>query len=78
MSVIKISWAAARVNQRLTQEEVCKRLNISKPTLISWERGDSEPAFSKAQKLAGLYDISLDCISGGDKPPKERKRRKTG
>jgi len=60
--VFKLTWAAARVNKQLTQDEVCKLMSITKPTLINWEKGVTEPRFSQAQKLAGLYDVSLDMI----------------
>ena len=58
----KLTWAAARVNRQLTQDEVCRMMSITKPTLINWEKGTTEPKFSQAQKLADIYDISLDMI----------------
>lgn len=63
MSGLTLSWAAARVNASLTQDQVCQILNISKPTLINWEHERTEPSFSQAKTLATLYGISLDLIS---------------
>lgn len=35
----KISLAAARVNAGLTQDEVAKRMHVSKTTILNWEKG---------------------------------------
>ena len=59
---LQISLAAARVNAGLTQKEVAKRLKISKNTLVSWEKGNSEPKASQSYKLSELYNIPLDNI----------------
>lgn len=59
---IKISLAAARVNANLTQDDVVKRLKITKNTLVAWEKGTSEPKISQARELSELYNMPLDCI----------------
>lgn len=59
---IKISLAAARVNAGLTQEDVVKMLKITKNTLVSWEKGTSEPKISQARELSKLYNMPLDVI----------------
>lgn len=62
MSDFQISLAAARVNANLTQEEVAKALNVGKQTIVSWEKGKSEPKMSQCRMLSNLYDISIDNI----------------
>lgn len=62
---IKITLAAARVNAGLTQEDVTKALGITKNTLVSWEKGTSEPKITQAQELSKLYKMPLDCIFFG-------------
>ncbi len=57
-----ISLAAARVNAKLTQEEVAKKLRINKQTIVSWEKGESEPKVSQAMALSELYNIPIDNI----------------
>ena len=37
--MIQISLAAARVNAGLTQEEVAEKLQVSKKTIVNWEKG---------------------------------------
>ena len=57
-----IHLKAARVNAGYTQNEVVKRLNISKSTLISYEKYKSKPDIDTAQRLAELYGMSVDNI----------------
>lgn len=59
---IRISLAAARVNANLTQDDVVKRLKVAKNTLVSWEKGLSEPKISQARELSELYNMPLDHI----------------
>lgn len=59
---IKISMAAARVNAGLTQKQVCEALNISKTTLVSYEKGRTIPDVKIGGELAKLYNISPDNI----------------
>ena len=58
----KISLAAARVNAGLTQKQVCKALNISKTTLVNYEKGRTIPDVQIGGELAKLYKMSPDNI----------------
>lgn len=60
--VIQISLAAARVNAKLTQEDVAKRMKIGKRTIINWEKGVSAPSFADLKMLSDIYGIPLDNI----------------
>ena len=62
MEKLQISLAAARVNAELTQDDVSKKMKISKNTLVNWEKGLSEPTISQGRKLSELYNIPLDNI----------------
>lgn len=62
MRKIQISLAAARVNARLTQEEVAKALKVGKQTICSWENGNSEPKMSQIRQLSELYNMPIDYI----------------
>jgi len=59
---IQISLAAARVNAKLTQEEVAKRMKIGKRTIINWEKGAAIPSFSDLNMLSNIYEIPIDNI----------------
>lgn len=60
MGIFKL--AAARVNAGLKQTEVAKALNISKNTLISYEKYRTKPDIDTAQKMANLYGLSVNDI----------------
>ncbi len=62
MTELKISLAAARVNAGLTQDDVAKVLKVGKQTIVSWEKGKSEPKMSQSRQLSELYNIPLDYI----------------
>lgn len=62
MPELKISLAAARVNAGLTQNDVSKVLKVGKQTIVSWEKGKSEPKMSQSRQLSELYKIPLDYI----------------
>lgn len=58
----KISLAAARVNAELTQKQASKALNISKSTLVSYEKGRTIPDVKMGEKIAKLYNVSVDNV----------------
>lgn len=60
--VIKISLAAARINAKLTQEEVANMMKIGKRTIINWEKGASIPSFADLNMLSNIYKIPVDNI----------------
>lgn len=62
MEELKITLAAARVNAGLTQQEVAKKLKISRSTIINWENGKSKPSFASLQSLSSLYNIPANYI----------------
>lgn len=62
MEKLQISLAAARVNAGLTQEEVARKMKVSKNTLVNWEKGVSEPTITQGRELSSLYKIPLDNI----------------
>lgn len=62
MEQIKISLAAARVNAKMTQNDVCKALNVSKQTVVNWENGKTMPSKAVLHFLAELYQIPEDCF----------------
>ena len=57
-----ISMKAARVNVGMTQSEAAKSLNISKNTLIGYEKGRVMPSIDVAINMARLYGQSVDDI----------------
>ena len=60
--MLQISLASARVNAKMTQEEVAKAIKVSKNTIVNWENGRSEPKSSQIRELSELYNIPIDNI----------------
>ena len=59
---LQISLADARVNAGMTQDEVAKKMHISKNTLVNWEKGKSEPTISQSRELSVIYNMPLEHI----------------
>ena len=62
MEQIQISLAAARVNARMTQEDVAEALKVSKATIVNWEKGKVKPSAATMFTLSSIYKIPVDNI----------------
>ena len=62
MEKLQISLAAARVNAGLTQEDVAKRIRVSKQTIVNWEKGKIVPGIPQIETLSRIYGIPQDNI----------------
>lgn len=62
MEKLQITLAAARVNAGMTQEDVARKMRVSKNTVVNWEKGKVIPSFASLQTLSGIYMIPADCI----------------
>lgn len=52
----------ARLEKKLTQENVANILNLSRSTISSWEVGRSYPDLDNLVAISNLYDVSLDNL----------------
>lgn len=62
-----------RKKQGLSQEELGRRLDVSRQTVSKWEAGASYPDFERLILLADFFGISLDELVRG-----EQKNRRAG
>lgn len=62
MNKLQISLAAARVNAGMNQDDVAKKMHVSKQTIVNWEKGNSEPSISQSKRLSELYNMPLEYI----------------
>ena len=62
IKILQISLAAARGNAGMTQEDVSRALKVSKNTIVSWEKGATEPTISRVRELSELYK---NILGGG-------------
>ena len=57
-----------RKKNRLSQEELARQLNIRRQTISSYERGKSIPDIYTLIKIAKIFQISLDELTGNIVP----------
>ena len=53
---------AARKSRHITQESLAKELGISLNAVGRYERGERDPQFLLACKIAGSLHVPLDCL----------------
>ncbi|GKQ42430.1 hypothetical protein RD055328_03530 [Companilactobacillus sp. RD055328] len=51
-----------RMQQNLTQEEVAKKLNVSRATISNWETGRAYPDLNLLLDLSHLFNVSVDSL----------------
>lgn len=59
----KITIKGARVEARKTQREVAEALNVSRATVLSWEKGKTSPDVQKAQEFCSFCNIPYDRVT---------------
>ena len=74
-----------RKMQKLTQEELAEKLEVSPQAVSKWENGQSYPDISLIPRLAAIFGVTTDLLLTGEKettppvkllPPEERKNIK--
>ena len=56
--------AEIRKDNKLRQEDLAVKLNVSKHTVSSWEQGKTTPTLDMLVKISELLDISTDYLLG--------------
>lgn len=59
---IKISLAAARVNARLTQEDVANSMKVTRMTVANWENGKTKIGEPQLTMFCDLCSFPKDNI----------------
>lgn len=57
-----------RKKQKLTQEDVAKKLGIDRTTVSKWETGETFPSTKQLLPLAKLYNCKADDLLSGVAP----------
>ena len=63
MNNYKISLAAARVNAGMTQNDIAKKMHISKNTVINWVKGKVELKPAQFKMYCEIVKAPEDAIS---------------
>lgn len=53
-----------RTKFNLTQQQLADSLSVSRPTVASYESGRTEPDIATMEKLAEIFEISVDELLG--------------
>ena len=61
---------AARIEKKLTQEQVAELLGVSRQTISNWENEKSYPDIISVIKMSECYDVSLDYLLKGEEKMK--------
>ena len=54
----------ARKEKDLTQEELAEKLNLSRQTILRWEKNQVFPDISNLKAVAQVLDVSFDYLLG--------------
>jgi putative transcriptional regulator len=60
-----------RKDAGLSQEELAEKLGLSRPTLVSIEKGDRDLSVPELQTLASVFDLPIEFIMSEMEDPKE-------
>lgn len=58
----------ARLEKKLTQQQVADLLGVAKSTYCQYETGASEPNILRLKKLAKILGINIDALLGFEPP----------
>jgi transcriptional regulator with XRE-family HTH domain len=53
-----------RKKKKFTQTDIAKRLGIPRGTYSNYELGNREPDFNTVEKLADIFEVSIDYLLG--------------
>lgn len=57
-----------RTERGLSQEELARRLYVSRSTISNWECGRTYPDAQSLMLMSALFDVSIDSLVKGDLP----------
>ncbi len=61
-----------RIKKGLKQEDIAKKIGVSRSSYISFEQGKTELSFSQIVKLSNIFGISLEEVESGLQPNYEK------
>ena len=59
----KMTLKAARINAGYNQSQAASLLNVTKTTLVKWEKGTTFPNALAIKRICSVYNICYDDIS---------------
>lgn len=62
MAVGKVPMRIARELAGLSQRSMAEALGVNVSTVVSWEKGRTEPTVNQAKRISALTGVDLDDI----------------
>jgi len=60
---MKMTLKAARINAKLTQTELAKKVGVTKKTICYWENGKARPKVDKVEAICAAVGAGYDDIT---------------
>ena len=57
-----------RQEREMKQSDLAAQMNVRQTTISNWETGFSEPDAASLQRLAAIFETTVDYILGGQRP----------
>ncbi len=54
--------SSLRRKKKITQEQLAEFVGVTKASVSKWEKGETSPDIERCQKLADLYDTTIDNL----------------
>lgn len=77
MSNLQERLKTLRNNNKLTQRQLAKKLNISPSTVALYETGDRNPDMTMLKRIADFFNVSVDYLLGQTNIPEQYKEKTT-
>jgi len=55
-----------RKNQKLSQEQLAEKINVTRQTISNWELNETTPDLNQAKELSKVFNVSLDELTDND------------
>ena len=65
-----------RKEEKMTQEALAERLNVSRQAVTKWESGQSLPDIENLKQMADLFGVTMDSLVGTVTTKKESRLNK--
>lgn len=62
--MIGMNIRVLRKKNKMSQEQLAERVNVSRQTVAKWENEEALPDIHKCKMLAELFQVTLDQLSG--------------
>lgn len=69
--MFQIKLKQLRENANLSQAKLAQKLHIAQSTVGMWESGKNKPEYNTLLKIAEIFNVSIDYLTGGGDTPQK-------